>query len=637
MRRYTQILAACALFAMVGVCASRVDAFTIIAKTGDPAPEPGTSFVGGFTFGRAMLNDLGQVAFNAQLTGVPINTSNDWGIFRGDGTTMVEISREGDLAPDGDGSIGNMNLPAINDVGQVAFSSGMSGTVNNGGVFHGSGGALTQIARKNQAAPDANGVYDLLFQPLFNDAGQAAFEANLIGTSADQGNFVGSGGVVTQIVRKGEAAPDLDGTHSILGDIAFNEVGQVAFDSFLTGTSNQKGIFRGSGGAVTQIVRQNDPAPDGNGQFGSGLSDYVFNDLGQVGFTNTLTGTVGGNNDSRGVFRGSGGAVTQVVRQGQAAPDGNGTFKSFVFPSMGNTGEIAFTGTLDGTSGGSSDDKGMFKSDGITTTQIIREGQSVPNGVGVYTSTPFDAAINDVGQVVFTSQISYGFSDGIFVYDDSAGVMEVVRRGQPLLGSTIQNFSFGHISQQGDERDGFNNKGEVAFGFQLFSGVRGIALWSPDVGSTPSNPILPGSGGAGTPFGFDNAPGGGHWFDPPLAGGYEYTTDGASNFTEVGLPSLIHVADADAQYLITSILGSEIVAAGSNLIFASPVDSFTVTGISPLVDGGDPLAFPTFLDFDQPTVNFTMTPLAAVIPLPIALPAGLAMMTAIGMRRRRTA
>ncbi|MAE62115.1 MAG: hypothetical protein CMJ49_12250, partial [Planctomycetaceae bacterium] len=451
----------------------------------------------------------------------------------------------------------------------------------------------------------------------------------------DRGIFVGSGGPVTQIVREGDLVPgEVAGgiEHSILGDIALNEVGQVAFESFLT--SNQTALFRGSGGAVTEIVRKGDAAPDGNGQFSS-FSDPLFNDLGQVGFTGNLSGTIGGNNDSRGVFRGTGGAVTQVVRQGQPAPDGNGTFFTFNFPNMGNTGEIAFTGRLSGTSGGSSDDYGMFKSNGITTTQIIREGQSVPNGVGVYTSTPFDAAINDVGQVAFTSQISFGFSDGLFVYDDSAGVMEAVRRGQPLLGSTIQNFSFGHVSHQGDERDGFNNKGEVTFGFQLFNGVTGIALWSPDVGSTANNPILPSSGGGGTPFSFTGAPGGGNWFDSPLAGGYQYATDGNSNFTEVGLPSLGIVADGDGQYTVTSVLGTQVVSAGSNLIFASPVNAFTITGISPLVDGGDPLAFPTFLDFDQSTADFTMTPLAAVIPVPLTLPAGLMLLGSLGMRRGR--
>ena len=184
-----------AVVIMLGLMAGSAQAaITIIAKTNDPAPEAGTSFVGGFTFGRAMLNDLGQVAFSAQLKGTPINTGNDWGLFRGDGTTLVEISREGDLAPDSDGTFGVQFQPAINDVGLVAFKSGMSGTANSDGVFIGSGGALTQVARKNQAAPDSDGVYSLIFDPLFNNAGQAAFEANLTGTSNDQGVFIGSGG-----------------------------------------------------------------------------------------------------------------------------------------------------------------------------------------------------------------------------------------------------------------------------------------------------------------------------------------------------------------------------------------------------------------------------------------------------------
>ena len=172
-------------------------AIVVIAKTNDPAPEAGTSFVGGFTFGRAMLNDLGQVAFSAQLQGAPINTGNDWGLFRGDGTTLVEISREGDLAPDGDGTFGVQFQPAINDVGQVAFKSGMNGTANNDGVFYGTGGALTQVVRKNQAAPDSNGVYSQILSPMFNDAGQAAFVSSLTGTS--RGSLAVRGG--SQISR----------------------------------------------------------------------------------------------------------------------------------------------------------------------------------------------------------------------------------------------------------------------------------------------------------------------------------------------------------------------------------------------------------------------------------------------------
>jgi len=60
-----------------------------------------------------------------------------------------------------------------------------------------------------------------------------------------------------------------------------------------------------------------------------------------------------------------------------------------------------------------------------------------------------------------------------------------------------------------------------------------------------------------------------------------------------------------------------VVNGGDMHTFSTPVDLFTVTGINPLVDGGDPLAFPTFLTFDQLTVSFTQTPM--VIPEPSAL------------------
>ena len=128
----------------------------------------------------------------------------------------LEIVREGDLAPDGDGNIAVIFNPSINDNGEVAFKSSLSGTAANDGIFRGSGGPLTQIVRKGQTvAGDGVGTYDLLLSPgVFNDAGQVAFKANLIGTSAGAANnngiFRGSGGAVTEIVRIGDLGPGAD-------------------------------------------------------------------------------------------------------------------------------------------------------------------------------------------------------------------------------------------------------------------------------------------------------------------------------------------------------------------------------------------------------------------------------------------
>ena len=66
-----------------------------------------------------------------------------------------------------------------------------------------------------------------------------------------------------------------------------------------------------------------------------------------------LDGTAGGDgSDDFGIFRGFGGAVTQIVRKGQPAPDGNGTLDikllSGFAPGCGDTFEILAYGSRGG-------------------------------------------------------------------------------------------------------------------------------------------------------------------------------------------------------------------------------------------------------------------------------------------------
>ena len=46
-------------------------------------------------------------------------------------------------------------------------------------------------------------------------------------------------------------------------------------------------------------------------------------------------------------------------------------------------------------------------------------------------------------------------------------------------------------------------------------------------------------------------------------------------------------------------------------LLGSGVSSFKMIGIDPLIDGGDPMAFPLQLDFDTVTASFTMVALTA--------------------------
>jgi hypothetical protein len=152
------------------------------------------------------------------------------------------------------------------------------------------------------------------------------------------------------------------------------------------------------------------------------------------------------------------------------------------------------------------------------------------------------------------------------------------------------------------------------------AGFDNVASISVAAGSSPTNPVLPSNGSA--PWNFQNVPGDGRWFDPNPASGYIYETDGASNFTAVMLPLGY---DLDDLYTIDDGSGPVSLAAGALYVFPTPVQSFTVSDIYLPVDGDNPLAFPTFLSFDQLQVTFTQTP----VPEPSTL--ALLSMGAIGV------
>lgn len=140
---------------------------------------------------------------------------------------------------------------------------------------------------------------------------------------------------------------------------------------------------------------------------------------------------------------------------------------------------------------------------------------------------------------------------------------------------------------------------------------------NPTLGQTESNPFIPDAHlpsweGGESEFIFVEVPSGA-WFDPPTAYGFEYTMTSDSLFTQIlGFPT--GFADAFTVSVGGVVLGQfgpgDVV--DFEALYGSAVASFTITGIDPLVDPDDPLAFPLQLAFDNPTASFSMTPLNAV-------------------------
>ena len=94
-----------ALLAVMGLCVSPLSSWAdgltkTYAITGEAAPDANGLFS---TFGIPRLNSDGQAAFWATLSDTNGTTSDDTGIFRGDGTAVLQLGREGQAAPDGNG------------------------------------------------------------------------------------------------------------------------------------------------------------------------------------------------------------------------------------------------------------------------------------------------------------------------------------------------------------------------------------------------------------------------------------------------------------------------------------------------------------------------------------------------------
>jgi T5SS/PEP-CTERM-associated repeat protein len=459
----------------------------IIAVTGNAAPDGNGTFS---TFRAPVLNNAAQAAFRASLAGTSGGTNDDTGIFLGAVGPLTQIARETAASPIGGPGLTDFDDPVLNDDGQVAFTAvrffSIGGTMADG-VFRGSGGPLTTIALEGNAAPDANGAFSLFAGPALNASGEVAFLALLSGTTFDQGVFVGFGGRVTQVAREGQSAPDGNGTFLAFGAPGLNSSGQLAFRGFLTGTSggtsDGEGVFRGSGGPLTQIARGGQPPPDGDGRLLEFNLSPHLNASGEVAFVATLAGSSGGIGDAV-LLIGGGGPLREIAQVGQLAPDGSGSFASFLPPMMSGSGPAVFTGILTGTSGSMEDNAVIYLAADGALTQVAREGQTVPDGNGTFQALLLPPSLNRVGQVLIVDGLddtSGGATDdsGVFLAN-GIDMLQVAREGDSLADSTITGIVQTVHGVNG--RSSINDAGQIAYMAELANGRQAIVRFTiPDI------------------------------------------------------------------------------------------------------------------------------------------------------------
>ena len=288
-----------AMFLLAGHCSSLLagPVTEVIVKTGDKAPDGDGTFGlwnGGETM--AALNNSGWAAFQGSLSGTTLGRGE--GEFLADGTTRTQLARTNDPAPGGpatDVFRFFSNVPALNDGGQILFE-GTSDLNNQRANCIFRSAPLTRLFDGlGQAAPAGNGTVFLASPthewPAFNNNGLAAFVAHLTNTQSNDDSAIyrtSAPGTLTQIAREGQPLPGGNGTFGemIAGGIVFpaiNAAGQVAFVD-RSGIA-VVGIYRGDGKTPIKIARIGDPLPGGGTlSWFSGGTTPDINDLGEVVF-----------------------------------------------------------------------------------------------------------------------------------------------------------------------------------------------------------------------------------------------------------------------------------------------------------------------------------------------------------------
>jgi len=426
------------------------------------------------------MNDLGQVAFHALLPDDSGSGTVHEGIFSGTAIASLEtVTRTGEPTSNGAGTFARLYGNSQNQAGEVAFLSLLDVTGGDAeGIFYrNTNGSIVEVVRSGQATPGGKDTFSYFSIPQLNDSGQVAFFSglNLTGGAGpiEEGIFRANGfGSSLKIMRRGDAAPGGNGHFREVDRFLMNNRGEVAFHSTISETagasSDNSGVFLSNGaGGVKQIARKGQSTPDGNGIV-FGFGNFALNDSGQVAFEGYLTDTRGADVDNRGVFRGDGTGISQIVRSGESSSSGNGVFSGFNSVVMNNDGQVVFRASvLDGNRVGS----GVFRSDALNSHVLIaRDGMSAPDGNGTF-SNFCDANLAENGHVVFSGYLTgtnEGLSDdhGLYHHHDRLGLTKVAREGDWLLGSTITNIKVG----------GVNALGQVTYQFSLSDDRQGIAI-----------------------------------------------------------------------------------------------------------------------------------------------------------------
>ena len=197
----------------LALCASALGSWCVVAAhadtwpitlTGQIAPKTGEGRFSGL--GEAAVNGNGVVVFRAALT----DGSAGEGIFQLNDGVLSPIALQGQIAPETAGlAFVSFGDPQINDAGDIAFIAVLTGGIRFEAIFLRTGQTLRKLVDTNTPPPGAPGQTFQLFRNLqINQLSDVAFQADVgSGGPLLGGIFLSSNGSLRSVVLSMVGSP----------------------------------------------------------------------------------------------------------------------------------------------------------------------------------------------------------------------------------------------------------------------------------------------------------------------------------------------------------------------------------------------------------------------------------------------
>ena len=438
----------------------------VMALTSEPTPAGGR-----FTsFGEPVLNNASQLLFNASYTD---DEGEQVGLFRTTTDGSIEpVAVRGDSLPSGEATYLGFGDADIDDSGRVAFTALTE--ARNRAIIGEPRGGLVEIARSG--SPD-DGLFSSVSATSINNVNGVTFLASTPDEMAVYRSFFGRRSAAAQ---SGEATPDGEATFVGFFRPSINDSSSVAFGATLDAASGDStGLYLDRlRGPVVELLREGQPAPDGDGVFGAfqTFRNLSLNNQGQVAIVNSIVDSqLGARGRDAGVFLVDEQSLQEVARVNRPiSEDDDRLFLSLDPPVLNDEGSVLFRAVIGDEPRGAVI-QGVFIGDGRGVSPRVMQGDPAPGG-GRF-SRFGDISLNNAGGVAFTASTTEPTGSGVYYTDGLLEPQAVIRVGDLIDGVAVQSLRASLLA--GDKRSGLNDAGQVAVTFRLEDGRSGLALYTP--------------------------------------------------------------------------------------------------------------------------------------------------------------